>query len=63
MSDGPVMNIIAGILLSIYVVVGVLVYIVLVSIPSAAGGNKLYAALAAVIWPLAIIYTFLSERL
>ena len=57
------MNILVGILLGVYVVVGVLVYIVLVSIPSAAGGNKLYAALAAVIWPIAIIYTFLSERL
>ena len=57
------MNILVGILLGVYVAVGVVAYVVIVSVPGAAGANKLHAALAAAIWPIAIIYTFLSERL
>ncbi len=56
------MNIIVGVLVGIYIAVGVIVYIVVVNVPGASGGNKLFAALAAAIWPIAIIYTFLVER-
>ncbi len=45
--------------LVIYLVVGVLAYIVLVNMPGASGGSKRFAALAALLWPLAVVWTLL----
>ena len=56
------MNYVVGVLLGIYLSVGVITYIVVVNVPGVGGGNKLFAALAAVVWPLAIVWSFLFDR-
>jgi hypothetical protein len=56
------MNLVVGILAGIYLSVGVITYIVVVNVPGASGNNKLFAAAAAAVWPLAIVWTFLFDR-
>ena len=56
------MNYLIGVLVGIYLVVGVVTYVLVVNLPGTGGQNKLQSALAAAIWPLSLVWSFLDDR-
>jgi hypothetical protein len=52
---------IIGILFGIYITIAVVVYVVVVNLPGASGNNKLFAAAAAAVWPLAIVWSLFDD--